>query len=56
VAEDQVINMQVLKSQIAEHGLVEQCEFCFNGEEAFLKAKEIIIDSVYNPSTDQQES
>jgi CheY-like chemotaxis protein len=39
VAEDQIINMQVIKSQIAEHGLLDNCEFCFNGEEALVKAK-----------------
>jgi hypothetical protein len=46
--------MQVIKSQIAEHGLLDNCEFCFNGEEAFIKAKEIIINSLDQPLSNER--
>jgi hypothetical protein len=48
--------MQVLKSQIAVHELLDKCEFCFNGEEAFIKAKEIIMTSLDQPNLNERES
>lgn len=34
VAEDQLINIQVIKSQLAELGLINRTTFCTNGQEA----------------------
>jgi hypothetical protein len=38
--------MQVIKTQLEEQGLIDYCEFCYNGEEALLKAVEIIKQSL----------
>jgi CheY-like chemotaxis protein len=38
VAEDQIINMEVIKSKIREEGLLDRCEFCYNGQEAVDRA------------------
>jgi CheY-like chemotaxis protein len=46
IAEDQIINMEVIKSQIREEGLLDRCEFCFNGQEAIEKAQKVIIEAI----------
>ena len=42
VAEDQLINIKVLKSQQQEFEKIDICDFCYNGEEAFMKAVELV--------------
>ena len=42
MAEDQVINIQVIKQLLIELGLLEKCVFCPNGEEAVAISKKII--------------
>ena len=41
LADDQLINLEVLKSQIEELGQLNRCEFCYDGEKALAKAIEI---------------
>lgn len=40
VAEDQIINLHLIKSQLAEFGVADQTIFCTNGTEAVEKIKE----------------
>ena len=48
IAEDEMINLQVLKSQLAEEGqgIIDRCDFCFNGQEAIDQAKKVMTDGV----------
>ena len=41
IAEDQLINMQILKTQIEELSQLSRCEFCYDGEETIAKVIEI---------------
>ena len=40
-ADDQIINIEVLKTQIQELGQLSRCEFCYDGEKTLAKAIEI---------------
>lgn len=42
VAEDSLCNMQVIKQQLEELGLKDQCEFVYSGEELVLTASKLI--------------
>ena len=42
VAEDQLHNMQAIKNQMSRLGKFEQCEFCYNGQEALLRVSELL--------------
>ena len=42
IAEDQLINVAVLKQYLNEMKIEKSCDFCLNGEEAVEKATEII--------------
>lgn len=48
VAEDQMINMQVIKSQLKQLGLINESEFCYNGDEAVDQAIKIIGEVINN--------
>lgn len=48
VAEDQMINMQVIKSQLNQLGLAQACDYCYNGEQAVDQAIAIIDEAVLN--------
>lgn len=39
VADDQLINLEVLKSQLTEMGVQEKCTYCVNGQDAMLQMK-----------------
>ena len=41
MAEDQAINMQVVKGQLESQGLLEQSEFYYNGQEAFNRSLQL---------------
>jgi hypothetical protein len=42
VADDQLINIEVIKSQVAELGLTSCCSFCINGQETIDTVKSIV--------------
>lgn len=42
MADDQLINIQVLKGQLTQLGYLKNCEFCYDGAEAIKKTKLII--------------
>jgi len=42
IAEDQMINMAVLKQSLSDLQLTGRCEFAFNGQEAVSKARDIV--------------
>jgi hypothetical protein len=46
IAEDQLINIEVLKSQFYKLGCQDQIDLCYNGEEALLKAESLISDKI----------
>lgn len=46
VAEDQHINIEVMKSQLNRLGKIGMCDFCFNGEEALKLAQHLIEQSI----------
>lgn len=46
VAEDKLINMQVIKQQMQTLGHMERCEFAFNGEEAIKTIIDVYEDSL----------
>jgi CheY-like chemotaxis protein len=41
IAEDKLINMQVIKTQMEELGQISRCEFLYDGEEASKKVIDI---------------
>jgi hypothetical protein len=41
IAEDKLINMQVIKTQMEELGQIWRCEYSYDGEEAATKAIDI---------------
>jgi CheY-like chemotaxis protein len=41
IAEDKLINMQVIKTQMEELGQISKCEFSYDGEEVTTKTIEI---------------
>jgi CheY-like chemotaxis protein len=51
VAEDFPIVMNVIKNQIAELGMTEQCSFCYDGEEAINIASNVIKAAIYEKPT-----
>lgn len=42
--------MTVIKGQMHELELADRCEYCYNGEEAFLKFKQIVLEATSNES------
>ena len=54
VADDQPINLQVLTSQLAEFGQAENCDFCYNGEDAFTHVVEILENAIENNEEQNQ--
>ena len=51
MAEDFPIVMNVIKNQIAELGITEQCSFCYDGEEAINIASNVIKAAVNEKPT-----
>lgn len=50
IAEDQPINIQVIKYQLESFNIISSCEFCFNGEEVIELAKEIYDEAIEHVS------
>lgn len=42
IAEDQLINVEVLKQNLSQFKLIDNCSFVFNGEDAVNRATQII--------------
>lgn len=55
VAEDQLINMQVIKQQLENLGdsVYDRCDFCHNGQEALEKATDCIKTAIQNSGSEQ---
>lgn len=48
VADDQLINIEVIKSHLAELGLAGSCCFCINGQETIDAVKSIVVEALTN--------
>jgi len=48
-ADDQLINLEVLKNSLNEIGVCEKVQFCVNGQEAIDAVKRIIEAYILNP-------
>lgn len=46
VADDLLINLEVLKNQLSENGVLDRCTFCTNGQESIDMAKRIVEKSL----------
>ena len=46
VADDQLINIEVIKTHLTELGHINTCNFCINGQETIDKVKELVDTAV----------
>ena len=54
IADDQLINIEVLKTQIEELGQLYRCEFCYDGDKTLAKAIEITEQAIQESNKSEE--